>query len=123
MPGFGSPVVKGNAADVADVLEDWYRGQACDGFMLSNPIMPVALRNIVDLVVPELQRRGLFRTEYAGATLRDHMGLSQAGQPAFHPDAAGCGLTVTAGGQMSGGETECRRTGPRQRRRRRRTAG
>ncbi|WP_158742947.1 LLM class flavin-dependent oxidoreductase [Acidisphaera sp. L21] len=75
VPGFGSPVIKGNPAQVADALEDWYAGKACDGFMISNPIMPVALRNVVDLVVPELQRRGLFRKEYDGPTLRDHMGL------------------------------------------------
>ena len=43
--------------------------------MLSNPIMPGALRRFVELVVPELQRRGLFRRGYTGATLREHMGL------------------------------------------------
>ena len=75
VPGFGSPVIKGNPIEVADTLEDWYRSAACDGFMLSNPIMPGALRRFVDLVVPELQRRGLFRKAYAGATLREHMGL------------------------------------------------
>ena len=74
VPGFGSPVLKGNPVQVADQLEAWYRGKACDGFMVSNPIMPVGLRNVVELVVPELQRRGLFRTEYA-PTLRETMGL------------------------------------------------
>lgn len=73
---FGTPVIKGDAGHVADVLEDWYRGQACDGFVVTFPVVPAGLRNLVDLVVPELQRRDLFRTEYAGTTLRDHMGLA-----------------------------------------------
>jgi FMN-dependent oxidoreductase (nitrilotriacetate monooxygenase family) len=75
VPGFGSPVIKGNPVQVADALEDWYSSKACDGFMVSNPVMPVGLCNVVELLVPELQRRGLFRTEYAGTTLREHMGL------------------------------------------------
>ena len=80
---FGTPVIKGDAGHVADVLEDWYRGQACDGFVVTFPVAPAGLRNLVDLVVPELQRRGLFRTEYAGTTLRDHMGLAAPANPHF----------------------------------------
>ena len=80
---FGTPVIKGSAADVADVLEDWYRGQACDGFVLTFPVVPLGLQNFVALVVPELQRRGLFRTEYAGTTLRDHLGLRIPSNPHF----------------------------------------
>lgn len=72
---FGTPVVKGSATEVADVLEDWYRAGACDGFVLTFPVVPLGLQNFVELVVPELQRRGLFRTEYAGTTLRDHLRL------------------------------------------------
>ncbi len=83
VPGFGSPVVKGDVTHVADVLEDWYRGKACDGFMISNPAMPISLRKFVDLVVPELQRRGLFRREYQGTTLREHMGLAKPVNPHF----------------------------------------
>ena len=78
---FGTPVIKGDPTHVADVLEDWYRSQACDGFVLTFPIVPAGLRNFVDLVIPELQRRGLFRTDYAGTTLRDHMGLSPPANP------------------------------------------
>ena len=78
---FGTPVIKGDAVHVADVLEDWYRGQACDGFVLTFPVVPAGLRNFVDLVVPELQRRGLFRTDYTGTTLRDHMGLAKPVDP------------------------------------------
>ncbi len=80
---FGTPVVKGSAVEVADVLEDWYRAKACDGFVITFPMVPVGLRNLVDLVVPELQRRGLFRTEYAGTTLRDHLGLLRPANPQF----------------------------------------
>ena len=74
---FGTPVVKGSATEVADVLEDWYCGGACDGFVLTFPVVPLGLQNFVDLVVPELQRRGLFRREYEGTTLRDHLGLAR----------------------------------------------
>lgn len=82
---FGTPVVKGSAVEVADVLEDWFRGGACDGFVLTFPVVPLGLQNFVDLVVPELQRRGLFRREYEGATLRDHLGLSKPVNPHFAP--------------------------------------
>lgn len=80
---FGTPAIKGDAGHVADVLEDWYRGKACDGFVVTFPMVPAGLRNFVDLVVPELQRRGLFRTEYTGTTLRDHMGLATPANPHF----------------------------------------
>ncbi len=78
-----SPVVKGSATEVADVLEDWFRGGACDGFVLTFPVVPLGLQNFVDLVVPELQRRGLFRREYEGTTLRDHLGLARPVNPHF----------------------------------------
>ncbi|WP_232477440.1 LLM class flavin-dependent oxidoreductase [Roseomonas sp. KE0001] len=77
VPAFGSPVIKGDPVQVADIMEDWYRGQACDGFMVSIPVMPRGLTDFVDLVVPELQRRGLFRRDYQGTTLREHMGLAR----------------------------------------------
>jgi len=73
--GYANQVVVGNPTDAADVMEDWYRSGACDGFMLNGPYLPGGLINIFDLVVPELQRRGLFRTEYTGKTLRENMGL------------------------------------------------
>ncbi len=82
---FGTPVVKGSATDVADVLEDWYRGRACDGFVLTFPVVPLGLQNFVALVIPELQRRGLFRTEYEGATLRDHLRLPKPANSRFGP--------------------------------------
>lgn len=65
----------GNAATVADVMEEWFTERACDGFVLVPPHFPVAFDEFIDLVVPELQRRGIFRREYSGLTLREHLGL------------------------------------------------
>jgi hypothetical protein len=62
-------------------MEDWYTSKACDGFMLSMPVQPRSLRDFVELVVPELQRRGLRPPEYSGPTLRDNMGLSHPVDP------------------------------------------
>jgi alkanesulfonate monooxygenase len=75
VPSMGHVVFKGSAAQVVDQMEDWYRADACDGFNVGLPMMPRCLKDFVALVVPELQRRGLFRTEYAGGTLRETMGL------------------------------------------------
>src|SRR3546814_13430807 len=60
--GYSNHVVIGTPKDSADVMEDWYRGGACDGFLLDGPYLPGGFFNICDMVVPELQRRGLFRT-------------------------------------------------------------
>ena len=67
--------VTGTAADVADVMEEWFEGRAADGFILMLPTLPASLRDAVDLLVPELRRRGLFRDEYEGPTLRDNLGI------------------------------------------------
>ena len=78
LPAIGGPMFKGNAAEIADLMEDWWRAKAGDGFTILSPVQPRGLRDVVDLVVPELQRRGLFRTEYEGTTLRSHLGLPAA---------------------------------------------
>ena len=70
------PVV-GGPTELADYFEEWFTTPACDGFVIAGTHMPGAFEDFVELVVPELQRRGLFRTEYAGNTLRDHLGLAQ----------------------------------------------
>jgi len=78
-----APVLVGSAADVADHFETWFRARAVDGFtVLSAFSADASAATGIDsfdafatLVVPELQRRGLFRTEYDGVTLRDHLGL------------------------------------------------
>jgi N-acetyl-S-(2-succino)cysteine monooxygenase len=71
----GHRVVIGTPAEVADALETWFRGGAADGFNLMPLTFPRGLEDIVELLIPELQRRGLFRTDYEGRTLRENLGL------------------------------------------------
>lgn len=68
-------LVVGDAKDVADHMQQWFEAGGADGFNLLPAIMPGTLQDFCDLVVPELQARGLFRTEYEGATLRETLGL------------------------------------------------
>ncbi|MCK0198776.1 LLM class flavin-dependent oxidoreductase [Ancylobacter sp. 6x-1] len=68
-------VICGSPVAIADMMEEWVASEACDGFMLSFLTLPGCLDDFVDKVVPELQRRGLFRREYEGGTLRDLIGL------------------------------------------------
>jgi len=77
--GRTSSTVVGTASDIADELERWYRAGGADGFVISAPYLPGGLELFVDGVVPELQRRGLFRTEYEGTTLRENLGLERPG--------------------------------------------
>jgi FMN-dependent oxidoreductase (nitrilotriacetate monooxygenase family) len=72
------PQIAGTPAHIADQLEALFKEEACDGFMISPSHLPGAFEEFVETVVPELQRRGLFRAEYQGVTLRDHLGLSNA---------------------------------------------
>ncbi|MBD0261782.1 MAG: nitrilotriacetate monooxygenase, partial [Tolypothrix sp. Co-bin9] len=60
---------------IADQLEDWFVNNGADGFNIMPPYLPGGLDEFVELVIPELQRRGLFRTEYEGRTLRENLGL------------------------------------------------
>jgi hypothetical protein len=69
------PQYVGTATQVADQIEESFRAGEADGFMVSAAQSPGTFNDFVDYVVPELQRRGLFRTEYQGNTLRDHLGL------------------------------------------------
>src|ERR1700730_10979301 len=78
LPALGGPVFKGSPTQVADEMEDWWRSKAGDGFTILAPVQPRGLRDFVDLVVPELQRRGIFRKEYEATTLRGHLGLPEA---------------------------------------------
>ena len=66
----------GNPRQVADQMEEWFTAPACDGFVLAATSMPGAYDDAVRLLVPELQRRGLFQKEYAGTTLRENLGLA-----------------------------------------------
>jgi N-acetyl-S-(2-succino)cysteine monooxygenase len=73
----GDGAIVGTPTDIADYIEEFFTTAAADGFNVSFPWLPTTLRDFADLVVPELQRRGLFRTEYEGATLRDNLGLAR----------------------------------------------
>jgi alkanesulfonate monooxygenase len=77
LPQMAGNLFKGSPMQIADVMEEWYRGKACDGFMIAAPVVPTGLERFIRLVVPELQRRGLFRREYEGRTLRDNLGLKR----------------------------------------------
>jgi FMN-dependent oxidoreductase (nitrilotriacetate monooxygenase family) len=71
----GHWVVYGSPKRIADIFEDWFTAGRADGFIVMPAYFPGAFDDFVDRVVPELQRRGLFRTEYSGTTLREHLGL------------------------------------------------
>ncbi len=84
----GKSVVVGTPAQVADHLEEWFTTGAADGFNVMPPYLPGAFDDFVNLVVPELQRRGLFRTEYEGKTFRENLGLARPGSRYGTPAAA-----------------------------------
>jgi alkanesulfonate monooxygenase SsuD/methylene tetrahydromethanopterin reductase-like flavin-dependent oxidoreductase (luciferase family) len=67
--------IVGGPKEICDQLEQWLVERACDGFVVSATHVPGAYEDFVRLVVPELQRRGLFRTDYAGKTLRENLGM------------------------------------------------
>jgi FMN-dependent oxidoreductase (nitrilotriacetate monooxygenase family) len=72
-------VIVGSPYQVADYLQDWFERETCDGFNIMPPYIPGALDDFCELVIPELQKRGLFRTEYEGKTLRENLGLRRPG--------------------------------------------
>jgi FMN-dependent oxidoreductase (nitrilotriacetate monooxygenase family) len=88
----GHRLLLGTPEQIADGLEEWFVAGAADGFNIMPPWFPGAFDDFVDLVVPILQKRGLFRTEYTGHTLRDHLGLSRPPHPA-------AGMAIDALGQ------------------------
>jgi FMN-dependent oxidoreductase (nitrilotriacetate monooxygenase family) len=75
--GRGHFTVIGTAQTVADQIQEWFEGEGADGFNFMAPALPGGLDDFLALVVPELQRRGLFRTAYTGTTLREHLGLQE----------------------------------------------
>ncbi|AGW94999.1 LLM class flavin-dependent oxidoreductase [Cupriavidus sp. DF5525] len=75
--GGGHRVIVGTPEQIADDIEHWFRHGAADGFNLMPDVLPDGLQHFVDGVVPILQRRGIFRTEYEGTTLRAHLGLER----------------------------------------------
>jgi FMN-dependent oxidoreductase (nitrilotriacetate monooxygenase family) len=73
--GFGGRVLIGTPKDIVDDMQEWVEQGAADGFNLCPPVLPLGLDEFVDMVLPELRARGMFRTEYAGRTLRDNLGV------------------------------------------------
>ncbi|HMN78440.1 MAG TPA: LLM class flavin-dependent oxidoreductase [Burkholderiaceae bacterium] len=73
----GHWVVVGTPSTIADRMQEWFENEAADGFNVMPPVLPASLNDFVELVIPELQRRGLFRTEYEGRTLRENLGLER----------------------------------------------
>jgi alkanesulfonate monooxygenase len=73
--GYGGLAFVGTPATIADQMEEWLVTRGSDGFNIMFPYLPAGLDDFVDGVVPELQRRGLFRKEYQGSTLRENLGL------------------------------------------------
>ncbi|MBK1659087.1 LLM class flavin-dependent oxidoreductase [Paracraurococcus ruber] len=72
----GHQMVVGAPARIADVMQEWLEAGAADGFTLLFPYYPKPLEDFVEFVVPELQRRGIYRTQYEGKTLRENLGVA-----------------------------------------------
>ncbi|NMD70939.1 LLM class flavin-dependent oxidoreductase [Bacillus sp. DNRA2] len=73
----GHREIIGTPEQIADQLQEWFENGAADGFNIMPPVFPTGLTDFVDYVIPVLQKRGIFRTEYTGATLRENLGLKR----------------------------------------------
>lgn len=83
--GHAGLAMVGTVHSIADEMETWLMESGSDGFNVMFPYLPASLDDFVDKVVPELQRRGLFRTEYEGVTLRENLGLPRPENQFFKP--------------------------------------
>jgi N-acetyl-S-(2-succino)cysteine monooxygenase len=86
--GYGQRQVIGTPRQIADIMEEAFEAGAVDGYNIASAMLPGSLRDFATMVVPELQRRGLFRTEYEGANLRENLGLKRPAHPAACGGAA-----------------------------------
>src|SRR5271156_6360134 len=93
--GFGGLAFVGTPATIADQMEEWLFTDACDGFNILFPYLPAGLDDFVDRVVPELQRRGIYRSEYEGVTLRENLGPPRPENRLFQTQAQR--LDISAG--------------------------
>ena len=93
----GHYVTAGTPEQIADLIEDWFDTGAADGFNIMPPLLPAQLDAFSKGVIPILQRRGLFRTEYAGKTLREHYDLPRPSSVFDDPAWKG-GLRESAAG-------------------------
>ena len=73
--GYAGAAMVGTPQTIADTMQEWLETEACDGFNVMFPYLPEGLDDFVNRVVPELQRRGIFRKDYEGRTLRENLGL------------------------------------------------
>ncbi len=73
--GYSGLALVGSPSEIADQMHEWLDSDACDGFNIMFPYLPAGLEDFVNKVIPELQRRKIFRTEYEGKTLRENLGL------------------------------------------------
>ncbi|GFN32936.1 LLM class flavin-dependent oxidoreductase [Paenibacillus xylaniclasticus] len=73
----GHKEIVGTPEQIADLMQEWVEKQGADGFNIMPPILPSGISDFAELVIPELQKRGLFRTEYEGNTLRDRVSLKR----------------------------------------------
>ena len=83
--GYSGLAMVGTPQTIADQMEEWLMERGCDGFNIMFPYLPEGLDDFVDRVVPVLQKRGLFRTEYEGVTLRENLGLPRPENCYFMP--------------------------------------
>jgi FMN-dependent oxidoreductase (nitrilotriacetate monooxygenase family) len=89
LAGFSGLAMLGTPQMIADQMEEWLVTEGSDGFTVQFPYLPEGLDDFVDRVVPELQRRGLFRREYEGKTLRENLGLPRPPNRFFEDAAIG----------------------------------
>jgi len=85
--GYSGLAMVGTAAMIADQMQEWLESRGSDGFNVCFPYLPEGIDDVVNRVVPELQRRGIFRREYEGKTLREHLGLPRP-ENRFFPSTA-----------------------------------
>jgi len=86
--GYSGLAMVGTPKTIADEMEEWLETMGSDGFTIMFPFLPDGLNDMVDRVIPEVQRRGLFRTEYEGTTLRENLGLPRPDNQYFSQSEA-----------------------------------
>ncbi|TIV25252.1 MAG: LLM class flavin-dependent oxidoreductase, partial [Mesorhizobium sp.] len=85
--GYSGLAFVGTAKSIADEMEEWLLTEGSDGFNVMFPYLPAGLDDFAEKVVPELQRRGIFRREYEGSTLRENLGLKRPPNRFFESEA------------------------------------
>lgn len=97
--GNGHRLVIGTPADIVDAMEDWFHNGGADGFNLLPTWLPGGLEEVVEMVIPQMQRRGLYRTAYEGKTLRENLGLAWPEHPAAAARRAGMATLLGSAAQ------------------------